>query len=194
MSGNTSATGGYLAPTTATPEDAALAAVVQALVAGVTGLDPDTGVVIRWQPVPAQQPPRSTNWASVGITHREPDANPAVLHSSAGDGSSTLYRHERLSILCSFYGPGGCGNAAALRDGLYIAQNRDALAANNMGLIHAGEIVTLPDLVNGQTLGRWDISITLRREIIRTYAVENLLSAAGTVTIDSNSGTWTAQE
>ena len=50
MSGNTSASGGYLSPTSSPPaDDDALSSILHDLVVGVTGLAP-TLVFPRWQP------------------------------------------------------------------------------------------------------------------------------------------------
>jgi len=59
--------------TTSPLMDAALDAVFQALVVGITGL-PGTLVRPRWQPVPPTQPSVTTNWAAIGVTTNAADA------------------------------------------------------------------------------------------------------------------------
>lgn len=179
---NNSATGGFLAPVGPhQPEGDAFEDDIQAVLVGIVGLPPDL-VRPRWQPNPPPQPPVTTDWAAVGITEVNSDSFPAVIHSGAGDGSSTLQRHETVDLLVSFYGPNGRALAARLRDGLAIAQNREALFLMNMGVREIGKkIVTAAGLVNEQWVPRYDLTVSLRRRIDRTYSVLNLLSAQGAV-------------
>src|SRR5450830_286484 len=98
-----SSTGGYLAPGGATPvDDAALDAVLQGFVAGVTGL-PGSLVRPRWQPTVPKQPPLDANWCAIGVTDTDPDAVPTILHNGAGNGVDNLYRNEVITVLASFY-------------------------------------------------------------------------------------------
>lgn len=174
---NTSATGGYLAPTAPVPpEDDALDDLLQALVAGVTGL-PGNLVRPRVQPTVPKQPEASVNWCALGVTVQTNDAGPAIQHNPVGDGSDTYIRHQDIELLCTFYGPGAKGFAQRLADGLAIPQNREQLGLNDMAFVSAGEIRAAPDFVNQQWVRRHDITVTLRRKITRTYAVLNLLSA-----------------
>lgn len=46
-----------------------------------------------------------------------------------------LRRHERVTLLASFYGPNAQTNAGWPRDGLFIDQNQAALCANAVGII-----------------------------------------------------------
>lgn len=187
---NTSATGGYLAPAVSTPptEDRDLDRQIQQLVVGITGLN-GTLVRPRWQPqnqLP-KLPEATVNWCAIGVVSITPDANAAIVHRSpaGSDGYDEMQRHEIIEILCSFYGPAGQGYAALLRDGLSIAQNREALFLENMGLYDTGQIVTAPDLMNQQWIRRYDLTVRLRRQVVRTYPVENLLSAVGTIHTES---------
>lgn len=177
-----SSTGGYLVPAAPTPpvEDAALDAIFQAMIVGLTGL-PGNMVRPRWQPVVPIQPPPSTNWCAIGVTNIDPDANPVMMHNGAGQGSDTMLRHEVITVAASFYGPNAMQYAAQARDGLYVSQNHAMLTANNMGLVRADKIVPAPELVNQQWVRRFDFDITIRRQVVRTYNVLNVLSAQGTV-------------
>ncbi|MGI4812805.1 MAG: phage neck terminator protein [Janthinobacterium lividum] len=182
---NDSSTGGYLAPVQASPplEDDELVAVFQGLIVGLTGLDGSL-VRPRWQPTVPKQPEPSVNWCAIGVTLTDPDANPVMRHNSVGQGSDSLLRHEILTVLASFYGPNGMRYGAQARDGLYVGQNRAALYSNSMGLVNVGQIRTVPELINQQWIRRYDLEITIRRQVVRTYEVLNVLSAAGTVDSD----------
>lgn len=182
---NTSATGGYLAPTAPVPpEDDALDDLLQALVAGVTGL-PGAMVRPRWQSTVPKQPEPSVNWCALGVDVQENDASPAIQHDPDGDGSDTYIRHQDIELLCTFYGPAAKGYAQRLADGLAMPQNSEQLGLNDMAFVSAGEIRAAPDFVNQQWVRRYDIKLALRRKITRTYPVLNLLSAQASTETDS---------
>lgn len=174
---NDSSTGGYLAPADAQPppEDAVLDALFQQMVVGITGL-PGSLVRPRWQPTVPKQPEASVNWCAIGVMDIDADAGPAIQHVPDGDGHDTYQRHEALTLLCSFYGPNGMRYAAQMRDGVGFPQNGGMLQVNEMGLISVGRILARPDLVNETWVKRWDLEIKIRRRVVRTYAVLNLLS------------------
>ncbi len=180
---NDSSTGGYLqpGPSPAPPsEDDALAILLQGMVVGITGL-PGGMVRPRWQAVAPKQPEASVNWCAIGVTVSTPDDNPAVLHEGDGDGRDRLIRHLTIELLATFYGPASAGYAGMLRDGLYIAQNWEVLAAQGFGLINVGEALPVPELVNQQWIRRHDMRARMRRAINRTYPVLNILSAPFTI-------------
>jgi len=182
---NTSATGGYLAPTAPVPaEDDALDDLLQELVAGVTGL-PGSMVRPRWQATVPKQPEPSENWGAIGISRQANDAGPAIQHDGEGDGSDDYIRHQEIDLLCSFYGPAAKGYAQLLADGMSIPQNGEKLALNGMKFVRASDIQAAPALINQQWNRRYDLTLTLRRKIIRTYPVLNLLSAEVQSTTDS---------
>lgn len=181
---NDSATGGYLSPVSPVPpEDDALAAIFQQAIVGITGL---AGALVRprWQSVVPQQPEPSTDWCAFGITETDPADFPAVEHDGTGNGSSTLHRHEEITLLASFYGPGASSNAKTLRDGLYLSQNREALQAEGIDLVGADGIRTAPDFINQQWVRRYDVPLNFRRHAARTYPVLNLLSADPVIDTD----------
>jgi hypothetical protein len=196
---NTSATGGYLVPSSPPPaEDDGLEDQIKLMIQGITGFDPNF-VRPRWQPTPPKQPPANANWCAFGVTRQDPDTYASIVHDGTGDGTDTAIRHETIEILASFYGPAGQGYAAMLRDGLMIPQNREALYANGMALYDAMEIIAAPDLTNTQWIRRYDLTVRLRRRVERTYPVLNLLSAEGTIetqnATNTNSQDWeTPQE
>lgn len=178
-----SSTGGYLSPAVASPplEDDALTAIFQQMIVGITGL-PGNMVRPRWQPNPPKQPEPTVNWCALGIAVQTLDDGPAIVHNGAGNGSDTYIRHEQIDVLASFYGPNGMQNAQLLSDGLAIPQNLEQLKAQDMNSVDTGQIRTAPDLINEQWVRRYDIELTFRRKITRSYAVLNVLSASSTVT------------
>jgi len=182
---NTSATGGYLAPTAPVPlEDDALDDLLQELVAGVTGL-PGAMVRPRWQTTVPKQPEPSENWCAIGVNRQANDASPAIQHEGDGDGSDDYIRHQEIDLLCSFYGPAAKGYAQRLADGMSIPQNSEQLALSGMKFVRASDIQAAPALINQQWNRRYDLTLTLRRKITRTYPVRNLLSAQSSITHDS---------
>ncbi|KVP48396.1 LIC_12616 family protein [Burkholderia ubonensis] len=182
-----SSTGGYLAPSDDVPlvEDDELDDLVHDLIAGVTALPGDL-VRPRWQPTVPKQPEPGVDWCAFGVQEQEPDAGPAIQHDGAGDGHDTYIRHQDIDVLCTFYGPRAKGYAQRLADGLAIPQNREQLQKDDMAFIGVGPIRAVPDFVNQQWVRRYDMTVTLRRKITRTYAVLNLKSATVATTTDSS--------
>lgn len=184
---NDSSTGGYLAPAVDAPpaEDDALDNLVHELIAGIAALPLDL-VRPRWQPTVPKQPEPSVNWCAFGLQEQEPDAGPAIQHDGTGDGHDTYLRHQDIDVLCTFYGPSAKGYAQRLADGLAMPQNREQLQLQDMAIVGVGAIRAAPDLVNQQWVRRYDMTVTLRRKITRTYAVLNLKSATVATTTDSS--------
>ena len=185
---NSSSTGGFLTPDSrpAPLIATALEDFLQAIVAGITGIDGQL-VRPRWQAIPPQQPPQHTDWCAIGIIEREADLNPYLAHDGTandGRGADHMQRHETLTLLCSFYGPQADTHASLMRDGLYMAQNREGLTEHGFGLVETGTIRTVPEPVNQVWVRRCDIEIRVRRVIERTYRVENIKSASGTIGAD----------
>lgn len=187
---NTSATGGYLLPNPPPApqplEDDALADFFNAVIAGITGLDGSL-VRPRWQIIPPNIPANTVNWCAFGIVNRKADVFPFVGHDAmqnSGDGADVLQRQEILEFLCSFYGPQAEANASQLRDGLFIEQNRAVLSTMSMTVVECGDMLRAPTLKNEQWYQRVDLPMFIRREILRTYPVLNLLSISGVVETD----------
>jgi len=171
--------------TTSPLMDAALDAVFQALVVGITGL-PGTLVRPRWQPVPPTQPSVTTNWAAIGVTTNAADAGPAILHDGTGSGADIYIRHEAITVLVTFYGPNSHKFASLVRDDIAIPQNTEGLLALDMRFVSSDPIRAVPELVNQQWLRRRDIALQFRRKITRSYPVLNLQSAEAVVQDDTN--------
>lgn len=182
---NDSSTGGYLAPS-ASPaplEGQALNRFLQQVFVGITGL---TGTLARprWQAEPPDIPAFGTDWMAFGIVRRRGDAFSSTVHNPTGNGNDSVYRQEIIEILCTFYGPDADNYASILREGLFVAQNREVLQLNAFGLVEVGEAIAVPDLIKDRWTYRVDISVRLRRSILRTYPVLNILSADATVDSD----------
>jgi len=183
---NDSSTGGFLPGTGVLAlADDALDDLLQATVAGITGIDGSL-VRPRWQPVVPKQPEPGTDWCAIGITQFNPMDYPSEVHDGTGDGSTTLTHWEEFTLLASLYGPHGNGNARCLRDGLYLAQNREAVAAQGIDLVSVDQILAVPDLVNEQWVKRYDVPIRMRASAVRLYPILNLLSADDSIVTDNH--------
>ena len=195
---NTSATGGLLLPNPAPApqpiEDAALVDFFEELVVGITGLPQDL-VRPRWQAQMPAMPDINTDWIALGIQERPSDTFPAISHQGSlngGNGVDVLGRNETLEILVSIYGPNADGNAALLRDGLYVSQNREALQLAGMGLKEVDRIIAVPPLYNAQWYYRLDMKVYVQRLVLRTYPVLNLESIQGTIKTGDAAGVVTS--
>lgn len=182
---NDSSTGGYLSPA-ASPaplEGQALNRFLQQVFVGITGFD-GTLVRPRWQAEPPNIPPFGTDWMAFGITRRKGDDFASNVHSPNGNGADSVYRQEILTILCTFYGPDSDNYASLLREGFFVPQNREVLLLNSFGLVEVGEAVAVPEMIKDRWIYRIDMNVRLRRSILRTYPVLNVLSAEGTIDSD----------
>lgn len=174
---NTSATGGYLTPETIDQaEDESLEDLFQPAIVGITGL---AGAMVRprFDPDPAKIPAPSVDWCAFSVTQQDPDDNPSIEHDGSGEGKDVYKRHADVEIFASFYGVNGGKNAARLRDGLFIPQNLEMLNLANIGFVSSGEIRLVPELVNQKWIRRNDLRLKFRRQIVRDYAVLNIVSA-----------------
>jgi hypothetical protein len=191
---NTSASGGYLVPSTTAPaDDDALEDTLHDALAGITGLAA-ASVRPKWQQRPATRPEASTDWAAFAVTISEADWSSSIVHDPAGDGNDVETRYTTLDLLVTFYGPNAGGNAEKLRDGISIPQNMEALAAQGLEILDTGPIITAPEFINTVWIRRKDVTLRLRRAVSRTYPVRNLLSAGGELTTDvGNTNVWSTE-
>lgn len=181
-----SSTGGYLRPTNTAVTYEEIEDALHDLVVGITGLADDL-VRPRWQPEPPKQPARNSDWCSIGIITRRHNNFSPVIHNNPGDGSDSVLTFETLEILASFYGPGSHDLAETLRDGLYVAQNREAVKASvGLVLTEIQEFRTVPELINTSWVRRVDVPIIMGRAVQRDYAVLHILR--GGATIESDNG------
>lgn len=177
-----------------------LDAIFQRFLVGLTGL-PGNMVRPRWQTVVPIQPEPTVNWCGVGVINITKDAYPVILEvptsandigagqggagiggfgigSTTNDGYIGMYiRHEAIEVLASFYGPQAQSYAAIAEDGMYVGQNNDMLKPFNMALTRGEPIRSVPDLVSQQWVKRYDLAFTVKRKVIRTQQILDILSA-----------------
>ena len=187
---NTSATGGALTPLSPPGpkilEGNALQDFFQSWLVGITKL-PNDMLRPRWQPEPPNIPPNDTDWGAFGITSRKSDTFAAEFPDPSNPGYNVLRRHQELQLSVTFYGPNAEMYADILNDGVQVSQNLDLLRLNGMGFVGASDITTVPELLKEKWLMRCDITLTIRRQIVRDYGVQTILSAEGTI----NNGDYT---
>ena len=82
-----------------------------------------------------------------------------------------------MSLILCFYGPQALATATRFRDGLLVSQNNDELNRSGLTFLQMGRILNLPELINNQWVRRYDISVDLRRKIIRQYGIQSLVDA-----------------
>lgn len=106
-----------------------------------------------------------------------------TLHAQVlgSDGCDQLARDEEIELRLSFYGPDAGKNGSATRDGLGIAQNREQLQLRGMNLVEVSGLLNVPAFINNKWYQRMDLTVTVRRRIVRTYPVLHLNSASGTI-------------
>lgn len=190
---NTSATGGYLAPTGAVTNDDAFEDQIQAAIVGITGL---VGKMVRpaWQPDPPAKEDLPVDWCAYRVESTEPNWTGAIIHHPEGQGTDELRRNETVNLLVSFYGPHASGYAGILRDGMLIPQNMEALKAQGIDFLEAGRVIAAPEFINNQWVNRRDLTIKLRRVVSRTYPILNVLSAEGEIVADNgDTNTWNTE-
>lgn len=180
MSDNTSATGDVLSPVLDTPPeyDDDLDALFQPIVAQITGLDGSL-VRPRWQPtvgkVPTPNP--GTDWCAIGVTTITPDANPYIEHQGGDLGADNYARHEQIELFATFYGACAAHYAMLLRDGLAIPQNSEKLLDYGIRVVSCNHARAVPEFYNQQWVRRYDIGVTFRRKVSRTYRILNIIDA-----------------
>lgn len=184
-----SSTGGFLAPSVAPPaDDDALDAVLQALVVGIVGLDPNL-VRPRWQEQPPPVPEPSVDWVSIGVIDEQPEPNISQSHVSAGDGSTISYDVDIVTVLASFYGPTVRGLGKRLRTGIMIPQNRETLYNSGLALMEMpGNLTFIPEEINNQTLRRADLQLRFRRRTTIVWPILNIVEVVGTIASDKDNG------
>lgn len=182
---NTSATGGYLQPASSTPLPGGLSfhRFIQTMLVGISGLSGDL-VRPKWQPNPPKQPDGDVNWLAFALQDDDADTN--AFSGVDENGHNIFQRMETLEVPCSFYGPASYEIAKLLRDGLQIPQNTEAINRASMGFVSTSRIVHVPDLVNEIWVNRYEMSLFLRREILRSYPIVTFLSVSGTLTVNDN--------
>lgn len=187
-----SSTGGYLVSTeTAFNVDH----FFHDLIMNLTGLT-KTFVRPRWQPNAPVMPASNTDWCAFGVTELESDDTAYVDKNAIN--TADLIRHERYSVLCSFYGANSRDYLRKMRDGLEIGQNREVLFLNNFGYVTCTPATHAPELINDIWNDRYDCEFQFARMITKSYNIKDIKYASAypildglintdTITIVSNS-------
>lgn len=174
----TSGSGGYLLPgdLSSPVDDLDLDVLFQAAVVGITGLPGDL-VRPRYQVNPPRRPEPDVNWCAISDVTDTPDASPWIESSGPDPGLILYWRHERLEVLASFYGPNGKRFAKIFRDGIWIPQNMEGLQANMISLVDVGAVTRASEFINQQWYQRYDVPLSFNRKIERIYPIERLTAA-----------------
>lgn len=167
----------WLLPDSEPAYDEDLERLLSRWVRAVSGLGKGR-VLPRWvSNQPAQLPPE-TDWCGFGITGMPEDSSPAVM---PGDGGTAeLWKHEEFECMASFYGPKSQLFITRFRDGIALSQNNDELGRNDLSVIRQSGITPFPELINNQWVRRYDITVTLRRKVVREYGIKTLTDASVT--------------
>lgn len=67
--------------------------------------------------------------------------------------------------------------ASRFRDGISVEQNNAELNQSDLSLVDYGDIVPFPELINQQWVRRYDITVRLRRKVVREYGIKSLVDA-----------------
>lgn len=158
---------------------------LQQIVVGVTGLAGNL-VRPRWQAEPPNDPPfDAPAWAAIGTADVVSETNAAIVHDGRSNGRDYVVVNEEIEALVSFYGRDGGATAARFRDGLQVSQNRYTLPRQLAGLVECGTRITkVPSLVNQRWRWRYDLSMTVRRQVVRPYPIYNIVEADVTTRAD----------
>lgn len=167
----------YVPATTGPVDDQALGLLLQAAIVGTTEL---SGKLVRraFQIDPPVLPAPTENWCAYNIGTLVPDDDPYVTTQGLG---GTLERHETGDILISFYGPNCMGNCGLLRDGLAVPFNREILRSQGIAFTDYGATTRVPELIADRWYDRADMTLTMVREVRRTYRILSFISASGVI-------------
>ena len=175
LSNNTSTERGWLIPTSGDPDyDEALDRLLSQWMRNVSGLS--AGMVRpRWQKDQPPLLPVETNWCAFGVIGWSGDDSPAFTRQT--DDGSQLWRHETIECMASFYGPAGMVYASRFRDCISVPQNNAALNALGLSLGDYTGLTPFPELINQQWVRRYDMTVRLRRKVVREYGIKSLVEA-----------------
>ncbi|WP_428184125.1 phage neck terminator protein [Enterobacter sp.] len=183
MSNNTSTEHGWLTPTSGDPDyDEALDRLLSRWMRNVSGLPPAM-VRPRWQKEQPSLPSVETNWCAIGVIGCTTDNNPAFTHQT--EENVQLWRHETFECMASFYGPDGMSFASRFRDGIAVPQNNSELNLFGLTLGDYTGLTPFPELINQQWVRRYDMTVRLRRKVIREYNIKAIVDVENTVTIST---------
>lgn len=181
---NTSATSGYLTPTSAPVLQEAFEDALQEMVVGITGL-PGRMVRPRFQERPPSRPKKNDDWCAVGITDTSLTSHTFTVHNGSDDGRTFVISTDQVEVMATFYGPNSRDIASRLRDGLHLGQNRAVARMAGVVVSEIGSPRNVPEMVAQTWVPRVDLPMTVQWETRQTYGVLNLLNASGGLVADS---------
>jgi hypothetical protein len=187
MADNTSATGGYLRAQIVPDEGRDLTAFIGTVLAGLTGITLPGYIRPLWQAVPPTVPEPDQTWLAFGLQITEAAGiAPYVGFEEYTEGQTTLERvrmqqEETIEVNVQVYGLHCMAYAHAIRDGLNIGQNREAMKAEGLSYGGASQVRRVPELVDSRWYDRADITLTFRRQAERTYNILSLVQAVGEI-------------
>ena len=79
--------------------------------------------------------------------------------------------------MASFYGPSGMSYASRFRDGISVPQNNAERNALGLSLGDSTGLTPFPELINQQWVRRYDMTVRLRRKVVREYGIKSLVEA-----------------
>lgn len=173
----TSATGGYLTPTTTSLSGRELRRALHGYFVGVLGFD-NTDVIQAWQATPPKTKSIEHNWMAFGVDNQQHDANSNLIQN---DTSAVMERVVDFDVLCVFYGVDAEESAAVLRDSFELSQNCELLEQFGVKFIQCDQIIHAPEEFNDQFINRADLRISFNQQVVREYEVLTLLSADGVI-------------
>lgn len=165
---NTTATGGYLTPTSTAIN---INHLIHDQICGILNL-PNNLVRPKNQPNPPMPPSFGTDWVAFGTSQ-------VKTSGFAHIDDTSVTRQENFTVTASIYGNNAEQNVRYLRDGLEIKQNWE----NMSGLSLGGSIsfIRVPELHNGRWLQRYDLTYTASQNASTAYNILTLEGLSGVV-------------
>lgn len=182
---STSATGGYLPPTSTGGDlnDQALRRFLQQIVVNVTGLD-GTMVRPRWQAEPPNIPDPAVDWCAIGPGQRERDPYPYLQEQADGSGAKVV-RNRVMEILCTFYGPNAEQNTEYLAQGLAVPQNRELMQLAGFNVVAPPrDSMARPIQIKQRWYYAVDMGFRVRQQMQYTFAVLDVTGVQGELIAD----------
>jgi len=187
MAENTSATGGYLRPVIAPDEGRDLTAFIGTVLAGLTGITMPGHIRPLWQAVPPAVPEPNQTWLAYGLQVVDVAGLSPYLsvEETTEDGAPVEYgrmqQEETVEVSVQVYGLHCMSYAHAIRDGLSLGQNREAMLTYGLSYGGASNVRRVPEQVDTRWYDRADITLTFRRQAERTFRVLSLVKSAGEI-------------
>lgn len=174
--GNDTTTAGWLTPTSAPPDnDQTLEKKLTQWIQGVSGLE-EGKVVPRWSATAPSPFPANTNGCAFEVVSINDEGYPAFENQT--DDSAEMWRYQQIECMTSFFGPDSQSIGSQFRDGLNISQNNAELNRLSLSLGEFTALISAVELGDDPAIRRYDMTIYLRRKLIRTYGVKSILSAS----------------